>query len=146
MNKTPTENSAGAHTPGIPVLGPYTVVEREAPLYAGHPNPGIECLICVGPNENHGNAFAIVSLGGRGATSHRPKDVRAAANLLAAAPEMLTQIRSALDEIEMCRSVLMDYAHISQKDVNAVSRRIEKAGAVIESLREITSKASGGAA
>jgi hypothetical protein len=65
----------------------------------------IECLLCVGPAENAGNAFASVSLGGPGATSSKPEDVRATAQLLASAPKLRVALKSARDELRRQREI-----------------------------------------
>ncbi len=70
-----------------------TVVERKGNECFGR--NAIECLICVGTPENPGNAFASISLGGPGATSSTPEDVRATARLLKSAPELLAALKGA---------------------------------------------------
>jgi len=78
------------HTPEAP----WSIRERKGNDYFG-PNV-IECMIHVGTGATMGNCFASVSLGGRGATSCTPEDVRATARLIAAAP-MQHELLDALD-------------------------------------------------
>ncbi len=83
-----------AHTPS-----PWTVTER-----IGNPCFGIraiEFLICAGT----GNAFANVSLGGRGATDTTPAAVEANARLISASPDLLAALQATcadLADLSLC--------------------------------------------
>jgi hypothetical protein len=74
------------HTPG-----PWTIRERKGKTCFS--SGAIESLICAGT----GNGFCLVELGGNAATSCQPKDVRANAYLIAAAPELLQELRNIAD-------------------------------------------------
>lgn len=80
-----------AHTPG-----PWSFIERK-PTHECYGKSAIECLIRVGEGPLAGNVLAIVGLGGKGATSYQLDDVRANANLIAAAPDLLAALNRLLD-------------------------------------------------
>lgn len=72
-----------AHTPGPWSVG-YT---RPMNVHASLKHM-VEVPIHVGEGGGRGNALALVSLGGPGATSLHREDIEANARLIAAAPEM----------------------------------------------------------
>ncbi len=74
------------HTPGPWSVGHINIRDR------GYPVPTAEIPIHVGPENNPGNCFCSVGLGGNGAISYQTEDILANARLIAAAPDLLAAL------------------------------------------------------
>ena len=84
----------------------FLCITERKPSHNCYGENAIECLIHAGTIDNPGNAVASVGLGGLGGGSSDPKDVRALARLIAAAPDLLDSVEHAVGFIsaicELC--------------------------------------------